>query len=130
MLIKHLYKLPSKSALVNKTLIGLLIAGSAIALPATASASSYMNIKTSEVKVKFKSADLNTEDGLDAVYTMLEKKAANACAFGHNLDLDGNLISKEACAENLLSQFITSSETASLKQYHLMKKTERNTAYR
>lgn len=130
MLIQHSLNLTPKMRLVNKTLIGLIIAGSAMALPASASASIYnsANIKTSEHKVKFKISDLKTEDGLAAVYAMLEKKAAKACAIGRNVDLDGNLISKEACAANLTEQFVSSSDLEPLKQYHLMKSAQTKTA--
>ena len=130
MLIQHSLNLTPKMRLVNKALIGLIIAGSAMALPASASASIYngANIKTSEHQVKFKISDLNTEDGLAAVYAMLEKKAAKACAIGHNVDLDGNPINKKACAVNLTEQFISSADLEPLKQYHLMKRAETKTA--
>ena len=123
MLIKHSIKMPSKLALVNKTLIGLLIAGSTVALPTAANAAGYNSapIKQVEHKVKFKVSDLKTQEGLAAVYAMLEKKAAKACAFGRHVDKDGNLISKEDCTADMTAQFISSANLESLSQYHLMK---------
>ena len=123
MLIQHSLNLTPKMRLVNKTLLGLALTGSTIAMSVSANESNFTSpsIKTSEYTAKFKVSDLKTKDGIAAVYAMLEKKAAKACAIGRNVDSEGNLISKQACAADLTAQFISSADLEPLKQYHLMK---------
>lgn len=122
MLIQHHLKMSLKSSLVNKILMGVVLNGVMIAAPMTANAYGYGDSITRSVhQVKFERAALETAEGVSKIYAKLKKKAKRACAFGSNVDDDGEFISKDVCAQNLLTQFVESSDQDTLKQYHQTK---------
>jgi len=107
---------------VNKAILSVIAAGTAIAVPTTANAFDYGDsITTSVHKVKFERAALKTPEGVAAVYAKLEKRAKRACAGASNVDAEGNRVSEDVCTADLLTQFVESADLKPLKQYHLMK---------
>ena len=66
------------------------------------------SIKTTEYSVKFNRAMLESDAGVQQVYFALQKKAKKACKIGDAVDDDGEILSKEACADDMLNQFVRS----------------------
>jgi len=96
MLIQHSLNLTPKMRFVNKAILSVIAAGTAIAVPTTANAFDYGDsITTSVHKVKFERAALKTPEG--------------------------NRVSEDVCTADLLTQFVESADLKPLKQYHLMK---------
>jgi len=123
MLIKHKTNVSPKFSVVNKVVLGSALTAITLVMPLTANAFSYNDtIKQSEVKVRIKLAELTTPEGVAAVYSKLERKAARSCAAGIDVDSEGNRISKESCAKNLITQWVSSSGIESLYDFHMASK--------
>jgi len=120
MLIQHSKYLTSKTPSV-KFMAALAITSATMTLaPMTANASSNMdNIRTTEHTAKFKRAMFKDPAGIQQVYSTLQKKAKKACSFGIAVNAEGEAISKEECAEDVMSQFIDSADISVLTAYHM-----------
>lgn len=118
MLIQQFTKLSEKSRLVNIALACAVTLTLGLTTPVSAQAWENSQVSKEVLKVKFSRAELSSPEGLSTIYLRLEKKAKRACRLGQNLDETGALISKSACTENLLSQFVESADIDILTAYH------------
>ncbi|WP_416877091.1 UrcA family protein [Litorimonas sp.] len=78
-----------------------------------------LDVTTTEYKVRFERAAVQTVDGIESTYEKLRKKAKRACRIGRNVNDDGEEISKKDCASDLLEQFVESASIEALSEYHL-----------
>jgi len=103
-----------------------LVTGAAIVsftvslVPMTAQASpGYENIVTTKYSAKFNREMFKSETGIEQVYSSLRKKAEKACRLGRAINADGEVMSKQECASDLLDQFIDSADVSVLTAYHM-----------
>ncbi|RKQ71842.1 UrcA family protein [Litorimonas taeanensis] len=115
MLKKDTLEMAAKSNRVKKTVAMGLIAAMTTLAPATSHA---LEIVTSEYKLTFKRAELMAPEGVESVYSRMEKKAKMACGMGRSINDAGQEISREECIADILEQFVTTSEVEDLMTYH------------
>jgi len=118
-MLYRLQKLLSLKSRSVKTGVALpLLLGGLAFTPMSAFA---LDVTVTEYNVRFDRASVQTADGIASAYQKLEKKAKRACYFGRNVNDEGDLISKEDCASDLLEQFVQSASLEALSEYHIAK---------
>jgi len=119
MLIKRNDSMTSKARSVKKlggSFLGALAMCTTAIAPAAFASESPLIEQT--VTVKFKLSDLKEDNGTQAVYAKIRKRAISYCRkdFGSLLYLGQ---SKEECTADLLNQFIQNADVEPLKAYHI-----------
>lgn len=110
---------------VKRTVKSGARAAASAAVIATLVVPSMANAKDSllverKITSKFKMSELQKADGLEDVYSRLQKKAYSACrADQSTLAYTGASI--KSCANDLISQFIESANVETLTAYHRAK---------
>ncbi|NNC37931.1 MAG: UrcA family protein [Hyphomonadaceae bacterium] len=80
-------------------------------------------IQDREIKVRFKKVELTSENGVQTVYKKFQRKAKKACKF-RSVTPEGDVMTKEACIEDLVSQFVSDANIPVLTVYHNEAKTK------
>lgn len=122
MLTQHFKYLTPKSRSVKFMTATAIALAAMTATPMAAQASpDFESIKTTEYSVKFNRAMLESDAGIQQVYLALQKKAKKACKIGKSISDDGDFLSKEACVNDMLNQFVRSADISTLTAYHMDK---------
>lgn len=78
-------------------------------------------VTTTAYNVRFSKSLTETQTGVEKIYAMFEKKAEKACRAGKAVDDKGYTMSKSECVEDMVAQFVESSDLAPVRAYHLAK---------
>lgn len=118
MLNKPTNSIASRSVVVKNLTrtLGFSACLGALGLTTSAHASSQF-LEERVIEVEIKTADLATESGMIAVYDRLKTKAKRECR-ADRAALKILSQSVEACAQDLLWQFVESSKLDSLQDFH------------
>jgi len=119
MLIKRNNFMTSKARSVKKlggSLLSALIICTAAIAPSAFAADSPLVEQT--IKVKFKLSDLKEDNGTQAVYNKIKKRASSYCRKSSATLLYLGQ-SKQDCTADLLNQFIENADVEPLIAYHL-----------
>lgn len=83
----------------------------------TAVAPAAFAVSSTEISVEIDTRYLETDWGVEKIYTTLSNKAENACSTGNSRDISARKFERD-CMTDLLNDFIKNAGHAKLTTYH------------